>query len=58
VRQAIEIRNKKKRKELYYEWRKTYGDDIARESAKIAEATMAGTFSLDKLWNMIRPSSR
>lgn len=35
-------RNKTKRKALYQSWRKEFGDDIARESAKFTEALIAG----------------
>ena len=36
-------RNKAKRKALYQAWRKEFGDDIARESAKFTEALINGT---------------
>jgi len=42
VEQAIATRSKVKRKELYQHWRKTLGDDIARESAKLAEVILTG----------------
>ena len=54
IRQAVDIRVKKKRKALYQDWRKEFGDDIARESARLTEATMAGTFDINKLWLKIK----
>lgn len=42
VEQAIATRSKVKRKELYKSWRQVYGDDIARESAKLAEMILTG----------------
>lgn len=35
-------RNKTKRKALYQSWRKEFGDDIARESARFTEALISG----------------
>lgn len=35
-------RNQTKRKALYQVWRKEFGDDIARESAKFTEALISG----------------
>lgn len=35
-------RHKTKRKALYQSWRKEFGDDIARESAKFTEALISG----------------
>lgn len=48
VEQAIAIRSKVKRKELYQQWRKVLGDDIARESAKLAEIILTGVMSRPK----------
>lgn len=42
-----------KRRELYQEWRKEFGDDVARESAKYSEAVIAGQTDLFKLERMI-----
>lgn len=43
VQEALEFpRNQKKRKEIYQRWRKEFGDDIARESAKFAEGLITG----------------
>jgi hypothetical protein len=56
IRQGIEIRTKKKRKELYYSWRELHGDDLARESAKLSEAALAGELDLNKIWLMVKPS--
>jgi hypothetical protein len=35
-------RSKQARRGLYARWRKEFGDDIARESAKYVEALLAG----------------
>lgn len=49
VMQALAIgRNKTKRKELYKTWRTQYGDDIARESAKMSEAIIKGDLEMPK----------
>lgn len=41
-------RSKAKRKELYQTWRLLYGDDIARESAKLVEAIINGKIEVPK----------
>jgi hypothetical protein len=41
-------RAKTKRKELYARWRKEFGDDIARESARLAEAILTGKIQRPK----------
>jgi len=41
-------RAKTKRKELYKSWRTQYGDDIAKESAKLAEAILKGDLEMPK----------
>lgn len=46
-------RNKTKRKALYQSWRKEFGDDIARESARFAEALINGKVRRPK-WFMGR----
>lgn len=49
VETALALANKKtKRKELYYVWRKELGDDVARESARFAEAMMKGEIQRPK----------
>jgi len=48
VEQAIATRSKVKRKDLYKSWRQAYGDDTARESAKLAEAILTGVMSRPK----------
>ena len=49
VMQALAIgRNKTKRKELYQTWRTQFGDDIARESAKLAEVIIKGDLEMPK----------
>lgn len=49
VETALALANKKtKRKELYAKWRKELGDDVARESAKLAEALMQGVIQRPK----------
>jgi len=41
-------RNKKKRLALYQEWRKSIGDNAARESAKYVEVVLNGTVQRPK----------
>lgn len=53
VRQAVAIRSPGMRSELYQSWRKEHGDNVARESAKFAEAVLAGHTSLSKLERML-----
>lgn len=49
VETALALANKKtKRKELYSKWRKELGDDVARESARFAEAMMLGSIRRPK----------
>lgn len=49
VETALALANKKtKRKELYAKWRKELGDDVARESARFAEAMMLGSIRRPK----------
>ena len=48
VEKAIAMRSKTKRKELYQEWRKDLGDDVARESAKLAEFILGGVVDRPK----------
>jgi hypothetical protein len=45
-------RDPKARRAHYEDWRKKYGDDIARESAKFVEACLKGTVSLDSMKRM------
>lgn len=53
VKQAVVIRSPGKRSELYQSWRKEHGDNVARESAKFAEAVLSGRISLYKLERML-----
>jgi hypothetical protein len=53
VTEAVAIPSPGKRTELYQSWRKLYGDDVARESAKYAEGVLAGRLSLHPLKKMI-----
>ena len=55
VVEAISIgRYKIRRKELYKKWRTQYGDDIARESAKLAEAIIKGDMDMPKWFRLRR----
>lgn len=53
VEQALGIKDPKKRKALYQEWRKKIGDDRARSYAKYAEACIAGRVRLTPIKNMV-----
>lgn len=54
VMAALQLgRAKTKRKELYKLWRTQYGDDIAKESAKLTEAIIKGEMEIPK-WFRIR----
>jgi hypothetical protein len=54
VMEALALgRAKTKRKELYKSWRTQYGDDIAKESAKLVEAIIKGDLEIPK-WFRIR----
>jgi hypothetical protein len=53
VQEAIAIRSPGRRMELYQSWRKQFGDDVARESAKYTEAVLAGRLTLRPLQKMI-----
>lgn len=49
VHQALALgRAKTKRKELYQQWRIQYGDEIAKESAKLTEAILKGDIETPK----------
>ena len=55
VRIALDTRSPTRRRQLYEEWRKKYGDDLTRWYAKSAEAIYAGgdTKLLDALASMV-----
>ncbi len=49
VKAAIALTSPTRRTALYQEWRKLYGDNVAREQAKYAESIVAGQRTLEKL---------
>lgn len=54
VKLAINTKSPTRRKELYAQWRKDYGDDIARSYARYAEKCIAGTLSIEPIERMIK----
>lgn len=54
VREAISFTSPTKRTALYVSWRKDLGDNAARETAKFAEAVIAGRRYLYELERMVR----
>lgn len=54
VEAAMKLTSPTRRRALYEEWRKELGDDVARESAKFAEAALMRTVSLEKLKSMLK----
>lgn len=54
VKQAIALRSPTRRRELYQEWRKQYGDDRARSYAKYAEACIEGRVSIEPIERMTK----
>ena len=56
VKAAVALTSPTRRNDLYQAWRKQYGDNIARESAKYAERVIAGQGTLAKLERMIGES--
>lgn len=56
VRLALQTRSPTRRRELYEEWRKKYGDDTTRSYARYAESIYAGGDMklLEVLSNMIK----
>ena len=55
VRLATSLSSPTRRRALYQEWRETLGDNTARESAKFAEAVIAGRRKLYDLERMVAP---
>lgn len=55
VRLATSLSSPTRRRALYQEWRETLGDNTARESAKFAEAVIAGRRKLYDLERMVNP---
>lgn len=53
IEQAVVVTSPTRRRALYEEWRKTYGDTSARTKAKFAEACIAGTVSINKIKAMV-----
>lgn len=53
VRKAVSLTSPTRRTALYLEWRKELGDNTARESAKFAEAVIAGRRHLYELERMV-----
>jgi hypothetical protein len=51
---ALQTRSPTRRRQLYEDWRKSYGDDVARSYAKYAESVYAGgdTTLLDRFRQM------
>lgn len=54
VEKALSTTSPTRRRALYEEWRKEFGDQTARESAKFAEACIAGTVSLKNIKKMVQ----
>ena len=54
VREACSMSSPTRRRALYQQWRADLGDDIARESAKYAEAVLAGRLKLEPLEKMVK----
>ncbi len=54
VRKALALKSPTRRRELYQQWRKDYGDDRARTYAKYAEACIEGRVSIEPIERMIR----
>lgn len=54
VKLAVSTTSPTKRTELYQRWRKELGDDTARESAKFAEAVIAGRRKIFDLERMVK----
>lgn len=56
VRLALQTRSPTRRRELYEQWRKLYGDDTTRTYARYAESIYAGgdTKLLDRFMEMIK----
>lgn len=53
VKKALATPSPTRRKALYEQWRKDYGDDIARSYAKYAESCIAGRNSIRPIEKMI-----
>lgn len=54
VRAATRLASPTRRRALYEEWRKEFGDDVARESAKFSEAVIGGRRKLSELERMVK----
>lgn len=55
VREASSLTSPTRRRALYEQWRSDLGDISARESAKFAEAIVAGRRKLYELERMVEP---
>ena len=53
VRQALALTSPTRRRALYEQWRKDYGDDTARSYAKYAEACIAGHVKIEPIERMV-----
>jgi hypothetical protein len=53
IKKAVSLSSPTRRYALYQEWRKELGDDVARESAKYAEAVREGRLTLAPLEKMV-----
>jgi hypothetical protein len=54
VKLAVQTTSPTRRTALYQQWRKDHGDDTARESAKYAEAVIAGRRTIYELERMVK----
>lgn len=54
VRLAMNTGSPTRRRALYEQWRKDYGDDIARSYAKYAEGCIAGKLTIEPIERMIK----
>lgn len=54
VKLAVSTTSPTRRTALYQQWRKEHGDNTARESAKFAEAVIAGRRKIYELERMVK----
>lgn len=54
VRQAMCIGSPTRRRQLYEQWRKDYGDDTARAYAKYTEGCLKGDLSIEPIERMLK----
>lgn len=53
VKEAVRYTSPTRRYALYQEWRRTLGDDIARESARYTEGVLEGRLTIYHIEKMI-----